>query len=130
MAEHNDGKTPMTVEDCTKISHAVDEVLDAPENQSLVPGQYSLEVSSPGIDRPLVRAKDYARFAGHIATVELAAPQDGRRRFKGTINKIKDEMIEFTVDNTAFSVPMSAIAKAKLVLTDALIKSSTDNVQQ
>ena len=128
MAEHADQKSPMTVDDCAAISRAVSEILDADEN--IVPGEYSLEVSSPGIDRPLVRAKDYSRFAGHLASVELTAPQDGgRKRFKGTINKIKDETIEFTVDNAAISVPMSAIAKAKLVLTDALIKSSTDNRQ-
>ena len=124
MAERIDAR-PMTVDDCVKISHAVSEKLDAdPE----MVDNYTLEVSSPGIDRPLVRLKDFERFTGHLARVELAAPQDGRKRFQGSIVRITgregDAEIELRTDDGAVRLPMNSIARAKLVLTDELLGKS------
>ncbi|MFY9287144.1 MAG: ribosome maturation factor RimP [Alphaproteobacteria bacterium] len=127
MAERHDTK-PMTVDDCVRISHAVSEKLDADETMS---DHYTLEVSSPGIDRPLVRLKDFERFTGHVARIELEAPQDGQKRFQGNIVRItgndKDAEIEFRTEQGDVRVPMNSIARAKLVLTDALLgaKDST-----
>lgn len=121
MAERTDTKS-MTVDDCVKISHAISARLDSDESMN---DRYTLEVSSPGIDRPLVRLKDFERFAGHVARIELQAPQDGKKRFQGSIVRIKgqepDAEIEFSTDTGAVSVPISSIAKAKLVMTDALL---------
>ncbi len=80
MAERADGT--MSVEDCAILSHAL---LDFIEQEDPLEGDYELEVSSPGIDRPLTRLMDFARYAGHEAKVELAAPIDGRKRFRGTL---------------------------------------------
>lgn len=127
MAERADGNA-MTVDDCVKISHAASEKLDTDETMT---DRYTLEVSSPGIDRPLVRLKDFERFTGHIARIELEAPQDGQKRFQGSIVRISgngpEAEIEFSTDRGTVSVPMNSIARAKLVLTDALLnaKSST-----
>jgi ribosome maturation factor RimP len=127
MAERRDGK-PMRVEDCAAISRAASAKLDADEG--LIPGAYALEVSSPGIDRPLLRVQDYRRFAGHLAKIELSAPQEGRRRFEAKINKVTGEddaiQVEFELEKEKekIEVPFSAIEKARLVLTDALLKAS------
>ena len=121
MAEHEGDTKPMTVEDCAAISRAVSDALDA-QGEDFIAGEYSLEVSSPGIDRPLCRVKDYGRYVGHLAQVELTSMQEGRRRFKATIGAVKDTVIRFDHEQGSLSVAMSDIAKAKLVLTDALIK--------
>ena len=122
MAERKDGAA-MTVEDCTQISHAISERLDADESLSK---HSTLEVSSPGIDRPLVRLKDYERFAGHLARIELDAAIDGRKRFKGKIVRVtgqaNDAEIEFLTDTGDVRVPIQGIARAQLVLTDELLK--------
>jgi len=81
MIEPADGR-PMDVEACARLSRALSAVLDV---EDPIPGSYTLEVSSPGIDRPLTRAKDYTRWAGHLARLETAEPIAGRRRFKGTL---------------------------------------------
>ncbi|HEU0117412.1 MAG TPA: ribosome maturation factor RimP [Alphaproteobacteria bacterium] len=124
MAERLDMK-PMTVDDCVKISRATSDKLDADKDMV---DRYTLEVSSPGIDRPLVRLKDFERFTGHLARIELEAPQDGRKRFMGSIVRItgheQDAEIELSTENGAVRVPMSSIARAKLVLTDALMEAS------
>ncbi len=121
MAERADGK-PMTVDDCVKISHAASEKLDSDETMA---DRYTLEVSSPGIDRPLVRLKDFERFTGHVARIELEAPKDGQKRFQGSIVRITghepDAEIELRTESGAVRVPMNSIARAKLVLTDALL---------
>ena len=123
MAERADGQ--MDVEDCAKLSRAISEVLDASDPLS---DQYVLEVSSPGIDRPLTRPEDYARFAGYEARVELTSRIEGRRRFKGTLLGLegKDVLIETSGEEgkERVRVPLPAIADAKLVLTDRLIQES------
>ena len=78
-------------------------------------------MSSPGIDRPLIRPKDYVRFLGHEAKVETNAPIDGRKRFKGPIKSVDANAVELTVDGADLRIPFAAVHKAKLVLTDALI---------
>jgi ribosome maturation factor RimP len=130
MAEHVDGK-PMTVEDCAKISNAISPRLDEIET---LKGRTTLEVSSPGIDRPLVRLKDFERFAGHVAYIELATPLGNQagapRRFQGSIVRVTgtapDAEIEIKTEAGDVRVPASAVAHARLVLTDALMKSKSD----
>ncbi len=117
MAEPASGRA-MSVDDCAEISRAVSAVLDV---EDPIAGAYSLEVSSPGIDRPLTRRKDYERFLGHEAKVETNAPVDGRKRFKGPIKSVSADAVELTVEGAELRIPFAAIHKAKLVLTDALI---------
>jgi hypothetical protein len=81
-------------------------------------------MSSPGIDRPLTRAKDFARFAGFEARLETSLPVDGRRRFKGELKGLvgdEQELVQIIVDGEEFNVPLNALSRAKLVLTDALV---------
>jgi ribosome maturation factor RimP len=116
MAERAGGG--MSVEDCAAISRALSPVLDAYDP---MPGQYRLEVSSPGIDRPLVRPSDFALWAGHEAKVELKELLDGRKRFKGVIEGIaKDEVrlrikLDGKADPVVVGLPFALIAEAKLV---------------
>jgi ribosome maturation factor RimP len=128
MAERLDTKA-MTVDDCVKISHAISARLDSDESMN---DRYTLEVSSPGIDRPLVRLKDYERFAGHVARIELQAPQDGKKRFQGSIVRITgqepDAEIELRTETGDVRVQLHSIARAKLVITDALLNAK-DNTK-
>jgi len=119
MVEPADGRA-MDVEACAMLSRALSAVLDV---EDPISGSYTLEVSSPGIDRPLTRAKDYSRWAGHLARLETAEPIDGRRRFKGTLLGLEDGIVKLRLDDGAEAqVPLSAVSKAKLELTDALIE--------
>ncbi|MGH7061021.1 MAG: ribosome maturation factor RimP, partial [Stellaceae bacterium] len=86
---------------------------------------YLLEVSSPGIDRPLVRREDYQRFAGLEASVELVAPQDGRRRFRGRLLGVEGDELRLDLGAEQITLPLAAISRAKLVLTDDLIAAHT-----
>lgn len=113
---------PFTVDDCSAISHALGAVLDVDDP---FPGEWTLEVSSPGIDRPLTRAKDWERFAGHVATVELSVPMNGRRRFKGIALGADAETARLRLeDGTEVEFPRANIHRAKLVLTDELIAAA------
>jgi ribosome maturation factor RimP len=121
MADRADGAV-LTVDDCEAISHAVGAVLDVADP---IRGEWNLEVSSAGIDRPLTRAKDWNRFAGHVATVELAIPQDGRKRFRGIALGADAEVARLRLeDGTELAFPRSNIRRAKLVLTDELIAAT------
>jgi ribosome maturation factor RimP len=120
MAERRDEQA-MTVEDCAEISRTVSALLDVADP---IAGAYTLEVSSPGIDRPLVRREDFARFAGFEAKIELSAPQDGRRRFRGKLLGVEGDAVRLLVDDAPVAVPLAAVARAKLVLTDALLAAS------
>ena len=120
MAERAD-RASITVEDCAEISRAVSALLDM---EDPLPGSYVLEVTSPGIDRPLVRPDDFARFAGFEARIETAAPIDGRRRFKGRLIGVEGDEVRIEVDGTSVPVPLASIKQAKLVLTDELIAAS------
>ena len=126
MAERPDGT--MSVDDCETVSKAVSPVLDVADP---VPGTYHLEVSSPGIDRPLVRASDFEDWSGHVAKVETAVAIEGRRRFKGRILGLDATDDGGTVSfrrtdgsDEDFALPLSAIADARLVLDDDLIRES------
>ncbi len=119
MIEPADGSA-MDVEACATLSRALSAVLDV---EDPIPDAYTLEVSSPGIDRPLTRPKDYSRWAGHLARVETAAPIDGRRRFKGTLLGLSDGVVRLRLeDGKEAAVPLAAVSKAKLEMTDALIE--------
>lgn len=121
MADRADG-TLIAVEDCERISHAVSAVLDVDDP---LPGAWTLEVSSAGIDRPLTRVKDWNRFAGHQARVELLAPVDGRRRFTGTILGADESTVRVRVESGEdVSLPTRDIRRAKLIMTDALIDAT------
>jgi ribosome maturation factor RimP len=121
MADRAD-ETTFTVEDCEAISHAVGAVLDV---EDPIRGEWQLEVSSAGIDRPLTRAKDWNRYAGQLAQVELAVPQDGRKRFRGiALGADAAEARLRLEDGTDLVLPRGNIRRAKLVLTDELIEAS------
>ena len=123
LAERPDGQ--MDVEDCAKLSRALSEVL---ETADPISEEYVLEVSSPGIDRPLTAPEDFVRFAGHDARVELMRGVDGRRRFKGLLVGLEgsDVVMDVTEANETRRVrfPVAEIDEAKLVLTDRLIQES------
>ena len=124
MAERHDGQ--MDVEDCATLSRTLSEVLEAADP---ITEEYTLEVSSPGIDRPLTVETDFARFAGHEARVELIHGLDGRRRFRGLIIGLDGRDIVMDVSSERSGpqrvrLPFSDIAEAKLVLTDRLIQES------
>ncbi len=114
---------PLTVDSCAEVSRTISAILDV---EDPIKSAYMLEVSSPGIDRPLVRLTDYDRFAGHIARLELVAPIEGRRRFHGQLLGTAGENIRLVVDEGKgpIELPFDAIQSAKLVLTDALIAAS------
>jgi ribosome maturation factor RimP len=120
MADRLDG-TAMIVDDCARVSRAIDPVLDEID---AITGEYALEVSSPGIDRPLVRAKDYARWAGHEVRIELEKPVEGRKRFTGKLEGIDGDRVMVALVDAKVSFTLAEIASAKLVLTDALIEAA------
>lgn len=125
MAEPVDGRV-MTVEDCAAISEVVSALLDV---EDPVPGAYNLEVSSPGLDRPLTREKDFRRFAGFEARIELARLIDGRRRLRGPLGgtRAADDggvLVLVEENGEEHAVPLAEIAAAKLVLTDELVKAA------
>ncbi len=120
MAERKD-EAPMSVDDCADISRAISAVLDV---EDPFEDAYQLEVSSPGIDRPLTRTRDYERYAGFEARVELKIAQDGQRRFKCKLLGVKDDNVMMQVDDATVALPLAAVQKAKLVLTDDLIAAS------
>lgn len=121
MAEPIDPNRVMDVEDCADISRAVSALLDVHDP---IPGAYTLEITSPGIDRPLVRLNDYVRFSGHVAKLEVEPAIDGRKRFTATITAVDGDDILIEQDGREFRVPFATISKARLVLTDALIAAS------
>ena len=121
MAERLDRKM-MDVEDCAIISRAISPLLDVDDP---IEEPYSLEVSSPGVDRPLVRAEDFERFAGFEAKVEVAYLIDGRKRFTGRLVGLVDDNVQMLVDGVAQNLPFEDIVKAKLVLTDDLLAAAS-----
>ncbi|MFT8244699.1 ribosome maturation factor RimP [Roseomonas sp. BN140053] len=126
MADRADGSL-IGVEDCEAISHAAGAVLDVEDPFT---GEWNLEVSSAGIDRPLTRTKDWVRFAGHLATAELAVPMEGRRRFKGRILAADDNEVRLRLDEGGeVTLPRDAIRRAKLVLTDELMAATAADAQ-
>ncbi len=126
MAERPDGT--MTVEDCERLSRDLSPVLDV---EDPIDTAYHLEVSSPGIDRPLVRRSDFEHWSGHEAKIELSRPQDGRRRFKGILRGLDGDAVRLELEAKSklegpqtVSLPLVEIGEARLVLTDALIRDT------
>ena len=119
MAERPDGD--MNVEDCTRLSRAISEVMDAADPIS---GEYTLEVSSPGIDRPLTRLKDFETYEGLEAKIELDRLAEGRKRFRGVVAGVDGANvgIDLEGEEETAMVPFAWIVEAKLVLTDELMK--------
>lgn len=118
MIERKD-RTDIVVEDCAKVSRAVSEVLD---EKDPIKDQYSLEVSSPGLDRPLTVLEHFQRFVGYEAKLETSSVIDTRKRFAGKIISVDDKNnIHFDMDEKEWVIPYDAIAKAKLVITDELL---------
>jgi ribosome maturation factor RimP len=106
-----DAEAGITVDDCERVSRAVSEVLDA---EDPIPGQYTLEVSSPGLERPLRTAEHFARFVGETVQVETVQAIEGRRRFKGALLAAGATTIEVDVDGKRWTLPLSGIRKAHL----------------
>jgi ribosome maturation factor RimP len=125
MAERPDGT--MTVDDCEAVSRAVTPVLDV---EDPIDSEYHLEISSPGIDRPLVRAIDFERWRGHLAKLELAVPRDGRKRFRGEIRAVESGELVLRLEDLPddgepdVRLPLADMAEARLILTDALVEAS------
>ena len=124
MAERPDGT--MTVDDCEVVSRDLSPLLDV---EDPIDREYHLEVSSPGIDRPLVRRSDFEQWGGHVARIELEQLLNGRKRFRGKLAGVDGEAVRVALDSPGEGephalVPLAAIAEAKLVLTDDLIKES------
>ena len=117
MAERMDER-PMSVEDCTEVTHTVSALLDVADP---IEHAYVLEVSSPGIDRPLVRREDYERYRGYEAKLELAAPIEGRRRFRGRLVGVEADFVRLNLGAEVVELPLARIQRAKLVLTDDLL---------
>lgn len=116
------GGAPTDVEDCANLSHGVSPVLEAADPIS---DPFRLEVSTPGIDRPLTRKGDFGRWAGHLAKVELAMPISGRRRFQGIIQREDDRGVAIELDDESELVAqVEDMSKASLILTDELIDAA------
>ena len=122
------GETPagdMNVEDCARLSRAISEIMDAAD---LIAGEYTLEVSSPGVDRPLTRLKDFETYEGLEARLELDRMAEGRKRFKGQLAGVEDDQVAIDLEGeeeTAL-IPFAWIIEAKLVMTDQLMKRGAD----
>lgn len=116
----------MNVEDCAKLSRAISEIMDAADP---VAGEYTLEVSSPGVDRPLTRLKDFDTYAGLEIRIELDRVAEGRKRFKGELAGVEDGQVGLNIegeDDTTVYFPFEWIVDAKLVLTDQLMKRGAE----
>lgn len=117
MIERKDRKN-IVVEDCASVSRAISDILD---EKDPIEGEYSLEVSSPGLDRPLTKLEHFQRFAGYEAKVETIAEVDGRKRFKGKILSVDNKNnISFEMEGVQYCIPFEDVSKAKLILTDEL----------
>jgi len=122
MAERPDGT--MSVEDCEAVSRALSPVLDVADP---IERAYRLEISSPGIDRPLVRKSDFERYTGHLAKIETSMPIQGRKRFRGVLAGTEGETARIRRDDAAegeeteIMIPIEEMSEAKLVLTDELV---------
>ena len=115
----------MNVEDCARLSRALSEVLDAADP---ITGEYVLEVSSPGVDRPLTRLKDFATFEGHEARLELDRMAEGRKRFRGALAGVDNDNVAIDLEGEEHTalIPFAWIIEAKLILTDELMKRGAE----
>ena len=121
MAERLDEDT-MTVEDCASISRTVSAIFDV---EDPIIGAYTLEVSSPGLDRPLVRKKDFERYSGLEAKIELHQALNGKRRYSGMLAGYADGVVTIVTENGVTNLPFEEIDKAKLIITDDLLAAGS-----
>jgi len=126
MAERKD-QANMNVEDCTAISREISTILDV---EDPIQEAYSLEVSSPGLDRPLVRQHDFERYTGFDIKLEMEHSIDGRKKFKGQLLGIKNDLVELTSGADHVMLPFDGIRQAKLILTDQLIAAETQATKE
>ncbi|WP_342359755.1 ribosome maturation factor RimP [Terrarubrum flagellatum] len=125
MAERPDGQ--MGVDECEAVSRAISPIFDV---EDPIAGEYNLEISSPGIDRPLVRASDFTRWAGHDAKIEMATPFNGRKRYRGVVEGVEDDSAIVRNEDAPegedphWRIPIADMHEARLVLTDALIDAA------
>ena len=117
MIDKTDG-SEISVDDCAKVSRALSEILD---EKDPIADKYNLEVSSPGLDRPLTKPIHFQKFAGNEVKIETDVLVDGRKRFKGELKGIEGSDVLLVMDETVYQIPFDAIAKAKMVLTDELL---------
>jgi ribosome maturation factor RimP len=121
MAERPDTRQ-LDIADCERISRCLSDLLDT---RDPIEGSYRLEVSSPGIDRPLTRLRDYADWAGHEARITLREPRNDRKQFTGTLQGVDGETVTIRAkDGQDYGLPFADISSAKLVLTDKLIQAT------
>jgi ribosome maturation factor RimP len=122
MVDRADGAS-VSIDDCELLGRHFNAMMNV---EDPIPGAWTLEISSPGIDRPLTRVKDWNRFAGHAARAEVVAPIAGRKRFYGIVLGADPTAARLRLDDgTEIALPMTDIRRAKLVLTDALIEASS-----
>jgi ribosome maturation factor RimP len=123
MAERPDGS--FTIDDCEALSHALSPVLDA---EDVIDKAYHLEISSPGIDRPLVRREDFSGWSGFQARLETDHMIEGRRKFKGQLGPVENDHVTLRAQDKdgehVYSIPLEALREARLILTDDLIEAS------
>ena len=120
MAERKDGRA-MDVDHCAEISRALSALLEA---EDPIAGSYTLEVSSPGLDRPLVKAADYARFAGRTAKIETARPLDGRRRFQGRLAGIDGGAVRLDTPDGQLAIAFADIVRGRLVVDETVMQEA------
>ncbi|HUB44522.1 MAG TPA: ribosome maturation factor RimP [Acetobacteraceae bacterium] len=121
MVDRADGAA-ISIDDCELLGHHVSAMMNV---EDPIPGSWNLEISSPGIDRPLTRVKDWNRFSGHAARAEVIAPISGRKRFYGIVLGADETAARLRLDDgVEISLPLADIRRAKLVLTDALIEAT------
>ena len=112
MRVYIDKEGGINLEDCTEVSHQLSAILDVEDPVQVA---FDLEVSSPGLNRPLFKATDFAKFIGEKVKIKLAIPQNNRRNFKGVITAVEGDVIELDIDNEHFKLSFNSIAKANLV---------------
>ena len=122
MVERRD-RSGMTVDHCAEASRTLSALLDV---EDPIPQAYSLEVSSPGVDRPLTRPGDFERFAGFEARIELEESVAGQRRFRGRLEGLEGEVLRLQTDQGEAALPLAAVKSAKLLMTDALLTAIAD----
>lgn len=116
MIDKLDG-SDITVDDCAKVSHLLSDMLD---EKDPIADKYSLEVSSPGLDRPLTKLEHFKRYVGYEIKLETEDKVENRKRFKGKITEVVNNNVVLMMDETAYTIPFDLITKAKLVVTDEL----------
>jgi ribosome maturation factor RimP len=125
MAERRDD-VAMTVDDCAEISHSISALLDVADP---IPTEYQLEVSSPGIDRPLISREDFARYAGYEAKIEVGRMIEGRKRFRGRVLGVSGDDVRIALPDAEVALPFADIVTAKLLLTDELLAAAAKQQQ-